>query len=145
MCVLSKRSQDALLGFRIELVQLGRIGLSVAEGLQLFDLLGEDQGIRHSKTSHLVQIGRNRYATVGFVWQVDRPWRAGYPGHDDDQALSRSDHRPVPPAGRTGVGPEGGQARSVALARGRPRSGRQAPLGRLRPLSLRVADGTSLV
>src|SRR5712691_11412495 len=24
----------------------------------------------------------HRYATVGFVWQVDRPWRAGYPGHD---------------------------------------------------------------
>src|SRR5437016_1045156 len=93
----------------------------------------------------LCKLGRNRYATVGFVWQVDRPWRAGYPGYDDDQALSRSDHRPVPPAGRTGVGPEGGQARAVALARGRPRSGRQAPLGRLRPLPLRVADGTSLV
>src|SRR5207244_7910307 len=106
---------DELLGFRIEFVQLGRVGLSVAEGLQLFDLLGEDQGIRHSKTSHLVQIGRNRYATVGFVWQVDRPWRSGYPGHDDDQALSRIDHRPVPPAGRTGVDPDGGQARSVAL------------------------------
>src|SRR5207247_4188697 len=90
-------------------VQLGRVGLSVAEGLQLFDLLGEDQGIRHSKTSHLVQIGRNRYATVGFVWQVDRPWRAGNPGYDDDKALSPSAHRPIAPPGPPAAGPHAGQ------------------------------------
>src|SRR5437773_9073021 len=55
------------LGFRIEFIQRGRVGLSMAEGLQFLDLSDEDQAVRHNKTSNRCKLATLYTIPWGYV------------------------------------------------------------------------------